>query len=333
MQSSRSQRWLRARVCRGTAGTQRERVPADVTRLLTRGASPQEESDQGRPDALRREWLFTGKELDWDTGYYYYGARYYDSHSANWLSPDPILASYVHGKPNSGVYAPGNLGLYTYAWNNPVKLVDTDGAIIDTFADVAFIALDILALAKDEAETGGANRAMNLTALTVDFGLLFVPFATGGGAAVRGGAHVLNAEKQATRGAIQSVRSSERVAIESAQQAEKAAVHGNSKASANEQHLYEIEVRNADGTVDTHKYGVSGGPVRTDGRSVRAENQVRELNATAKREGTGKTYSSRVIEKEAAAPGSRQRILDSEKKWVKQYMEMHGRRPEGNKRP
>jgi hypothetical protein len=223
--------------------------------------------------------------------------------------------------------------LYTYGWNNPVKFVDTDGAILDTFFDVAFVALDILTLAKDEATTGGANRAMNLTALAVDVGMIFVPFATGGGAAVRGGMHVLNAEKQATRGAIQLSRANERAALESSQQAEMAVAHGNSKASAKEQHLYEIEVRKADGTVDTHKYGVSGGPVRADGQSVRAENQVRQLNAAAEREGNGRTYSSRIIEKEPAAPGSRQRILDSEKKWVKQYMQAHDRRPTGNKRP
>jgi len=74
-----------------------------------------------------RTWLFTSKELDTDTGYYYYGARYYDPRMARWLSPDPILASYMKGEPNGGGFNPKNLNLYSYAHNNPVILRDPDG--------------------------------------------------------------------------------------------------------------------------------------------------------------------------------------------------------------
>jgi RHS repeat-associated protein len=87
----------------------------------------QEECDLGRPDNMRREWLFTSKELDWDTGLLYFGARYYDPRTAVWQSPDPSLASYMRGAPNGGVYVPGNLGSYTYTLNNPVVMKDPDG--------------------------------------------------------------------------------------------------------------------------------------------------------------------------------------------------------------
>jgi RHS repeat-associated protein len=70
---------------------------------------------------------FTGKEQDPETGLYYFGARYYDPRTQAWQSPDPALESYLDGAPNGGVYAPSNLGLYTYAQNNPVRLVDPDG--------------------------------------------------------------------------------------------------------------------------------------------------------------------------------------------------------------
>jgi RHS repeat-associated protein len=72
-------------------------------------------------------YLFTGKELDTETGLYYFGARYYDPRLSVWVSPDPILNSYVQGVPNRGVELPQNLGLYTYSWNNPVVVRDPNG--------------------------------------------------------------------------------------------------------------------------------------------------------------------------------------------------------------
>ncbi|AUX36278.1 MULTISPECIES: RHS repeat domain-containing protein [Sorangium] len=76
---------------------------------------------------LRRAYVFTGKELDQATGLYYFGARYYDPRINVWLSPDPILDEYMAGGPGAGVFNPGNLGLYSYALNNPVNLLDPDG--------------------------------------------------------------------------------------------------------------------------------------------------------------------------------------------------------------
>ncbi|MCL2449850.1 MAG: RHS repeat-associated core domain-containing protein, partial [Polyangiaceae bacterium] len=69
---------------------------------------------QGIPPA----YLFNGKELDTETGLYYYGARYYDPRVQVWASPDPILAQYMRGEPGGGVLQPINLSLYSYAWNN-----------------------------------------------------------------------------------------------------------------------------------------------------------------------------------------------------------------------
>ncbi|WP_438033471.1 RHS repeat domain-containing protein [Sorangium sp. So ce204] len=75
----------------------------------------------------RQPYLFTGKELDLSTGLYHYGARSYEPRLGVWLSPDPVLAEYMAGRINGGVYRPINLGLYTYTWNNPVAFVDPDG--------------------------------------------------------------------------------------------------------------------------------------------------------------------------------------------------------------
>ena len=60
-------------------------------------------------------YLFNGKELDTETGLYYYGARYYDPRVSLWLNVDPLAEKYPHTSP------------YTYVNNNPIMLVDPDG--------------------------------------------------------------------------------------------------------------------------------------------------------------------------------------------------------------
>ncbi len=75
----------------------------------------------------RTPYLFTAKELDEETGLYYFGARYYDPRTSVWQSADAILDQYLDGKRNDGVYNSRNLGLYSYAYLNPARLVDPDG--------------------------------------------------------------------------------------------------------------------------------------------------------------------------------------------------------------
>ena len=60
--------------------------------------------------------VFTGKEKDSETGYYAFGARYYDSDlSGLFLSVDPMADKYP------------NISPYSYCAWNPVKLVDPNG--------------------------------------------------------------------------------------------------------------------------------------------------------------------------------------------------------------
>jgi RHS repeat-associated protein len=91
----------------------------------------EESTDAVEP--FRPAYLFSGKELDTKTGFYYYGARYYDPQVQNWQSTDPMLASYVK---TGGIAAPRNLGLYSYSWNNPLVIRDPDGRKI-VFAKTA----------------------------------------------------------------------------------------------------------------------------------------------------------------------------------------------------
>ena len=81
---------------------------------------------------------FTGKELDKETGLYYFGVRYYDARMSRWISTDPALLLYVSGKPNGGVFNPVNIDLYRYAQNRPILFIDPNGMWEDKSITVAY---------------------------------------------------------------------------------------------------------------------------------------------------------------------------------------------------
>ena len=60
-------------------------------------------------------FFFNGKEKDYESGFHYYGARYYSSEISMWLSTDPMADKYPSLSP------------YNYCANNPVKLIDPNG--------------------------------------------------------------------------------------------------------------------------------------------------------------------------------------------------------------
>ena len=60
-------------------------------------------------------YTFSGKEKDTETGYSYFGARYYDSDLSVWLSVVPIAIGTLAGKYPS-------MSAYIYCAGNPVML-------------------------------------------------------------------------------------------------------------------------------------------------------------------------------------------------------------------
>ena len=72
--------------------------------------------EQRKPDSdYYNSWKFTGKELDEETGLYYYGARFYEPSWSLWMSVDPLSEEYPNTTP------------YAYVANNPVNAIDLDG--------------------------------------------------------------------------------------------------------------------------------------------------------------------------------------------------------------
>ena len=63
----------------------------------------------------RIPYLFNSKELDEETGMYYYGARYYDPRNSIWQSVDPMAEKFPGWSP------------YNYAFDNPLRYTDPSG--------------------------------------------------------------------------------------------------------------------------------------------------------------------------------------------------------------
>jgi len=84
-------------------------------------------------------YKFNAKELDRETGLYYYGARYYNPRASIWYGVDPLAVYnpvmenqfYGDGQHNEGVYFWGNLNPYIYTYQNPTRYIDPNGKQVE----------------------------------------------------------------------------------------------------------------------------------------------------------------------------------------------------------
>jgi len=130
-------------------------------------------STRNTTGTLPTDQLFTGQRLDDNTGLYYYNARYYDPEIGRFISPDAIIPDWKN---------PQAWNKYSYVFNNPLKYTDNSGHILDTILDVGFVVWDIIELVRTPSwENAGY--------LGADLVCAFIPFATGGGLAVKGVMH------------------------------------------------------------------------------------------------------------------------------------------------
>ena len=80
-------------------------------------------------------YKYNGKELDEESGLYYYGARYYDPRLSLWNSTDPLSGfnpvfeeeHYFDGEHNGGLENSFNHSTYSYCYQSPIILLDPDG--------------------------------------------------------------------------------------------------------------------------------------------------------------------------------------------------------------
>jgi RHS repeat-associated protein len=66
-------------------------------------------------ESVAQPFRFTGRELDRETGLYYYRARMYDAGSGRFLQEDPLWLN------------AGDHNFYRYTWNNPLRYTDPSG--------------------------------------------------------------------------------------------------------------------------------------------------------------------------------------------------------------
>jgi len=86
-------------------------------------------------------YKFNGKEMDEETGLYYYGARYLNPVTSLWYGVDPLAEKYV------------TTGGYVYTLDNPVKLVDTDGRKVYIFTETKGTGHTFVAIADSKGIT------------------------------------------------------------------------------------------------------------------------------------------------------------------------------------
>jgi RHS repeat-associated protein len=124
---------------------------------------------------------FTGKERDVETGLDYFGARYYGSRIGRFTTVDPVYTW------RENLVDPQRWNRYSYVRNNPLKYTDPDGRVIDTVVDVVSIGYDLFDIGRS-AFRGESISGIQVGALGADVLGAAIPFATGGGAALRAAA-------------------------------------------------------------------------------------------------------------------------------------------------
>jgi uncharacterized protein RhaS with RHS repeats len=122
-----------------------------------------------------------------------FGARDYDAEAGRWTAKDPIR------------FSGGDTNLYSYVLNDPINRVDPTGLVIDTIADVAFIAYDLYRLVNDNIAGDCDNLGTNLGALGANLAGALIPFVTGLGTSTRNGTLVIGKLKDLHKpGALRS---------------------------------------------------------------------------------------------------------------------------------
>ena len=123
--------------------------------------------DEQNSTLYHSDFLFSGKELDAETGNYYFGARYLAPRLGTWLSPEPMQLKY-----------PG-VSSYAFCHGNPVNRIDLLG-LYDTEAEAAKAASSYQASYYQDMRSGkwfvalneyGNSAYISGATMTRDFGL------------------------------------------------------------------------------------------------------------------------------------------------------------------
>ena len=236
-------------------------------------------------------YKYNGKELDRMHGldWYDHGARHNDAAIGRWHVMDPLCEKYYDVSP------------YAYCAGDPVNAIDPDGKSIWTKMLKTTMKIGSRVASNGLRELG---KAATYTEAVSDIKENATTVVDGNastidriGAGVSLASELLPVSVGDVKGIGDFVKS----------------VNGNSKLSTLAQHIYRIFDKATNKTV---KVGISGGKVAKNGKSYRAQKQVRSFNKTdlEKRE-----FDSEIIDNVPAGEGARSKALEKEKEYSIKY--------------
>ena len=120
---------------------------------------------------------YAGKERDPETGYDYFGGRYYANRLGRFTTVDPAY------RVEENLLDPQRWNRYTYVRNNPYKYADPDGRILETLWDVANVGIGIGSFAGNVAIGNWAGAALDAAGIVVDAASVLAPGVPGGAGA------------------------------------------------------------------------------------------------------------------------------------------------------
>lgn len=152
------------------------RAVTDASGAVTRtyDYSPFGELESGTCGQLEDAQLFTGQERDKETCLDYFGARYYRSTHARFLTIDPIL-----DRENSTL-DPQLWNRYAYVRNNPLRYVDPDGRQIEFLWDAFNVGLGVGSFISNINQGAYWSAAVDVVGVAIDVGAAAVPLLPGG---------------------------------------------------------------------------------------------------------------------------------------------------------
>jgi len=101
------------------------------------------------------QFSFNAKEQDAETGFYYYGARYYDPQTYQWLAVDPKAEKFPGSSP------------YSFANQNPLLYIDREGMDAELSYDVGVKSDVVNSYTEDLIRESGEGH-INMTSTTRD---------------------------------------------------------------------------------------------------------------------------------------------------------------------
>ena len=245
---------------------------------------------------------YNSQELDRETSFYFYNARYYDPEIARFVSADSVI---------DGEWDTQGWNRFAYVKGRPIAAKDPTGHYLESPVEIASMAMGVEEFSRSLAQGDKVGAVIAGIGIGLDAVALALPGVTSAGGAASKVVNTIRRGKAAEKAAARAppaAATATRTAAKSASAEVKPAVrtvNRNARAYEGETHVY--AVRNPKG--EAHKIGESArGTRKRDGASIRAEKQVRkenrvrgpghssEIRKTFPNKDQARTYETKFIE-------------------------------------